>query len=121
MSNKAMLPLLWERHPGHPNLLPAYFDGDPRAAELGSAFVRKPFFSREGWDLELVDGDTREEGPKGGYGEEGHILQALAPLSHLDGNYRRARQLDRRRCRRRPLRARGPSRITRNVSRSCPT
>jgi glutathionylspermidine synthase len=87
LSNKAILPLLWERHPGHPNLLPAYFDGDPRAAELGSSYVRKPFFSREGWDLELVDGETREEGPKGGYGEEGHILQALAPLSRLDGNY----------------------------------
>jgi hypothetical protein len=63
LSNKAMLPLLWERHPGHPNLLPAFFDGDPRAAELGSSYVRKPFFSREGWDLELVDGGVREEGP----------------------------------------------------------
>jgi glutathionylspermidine synthase len=87
LSNKAMLPLLWERHPGHPNLLPAFFEGDPRAAELGSSYVRKPFFSREGWDLDLVDGPVREEGPRGGYGEEGHIVQALAPLSCLDGNY----------------------------------
>ena len=87
LSNKAMLPLLWERHPGHPNLLPAYFDGDAQAAELGSAYVRKPFFSREGWDVELVDGAVREEGPKGDYGEEGHILQGLAPLSHIDGQY----------------------------------
>ena len=87
LSNKAILPLLWERHRGHPNLLPAFFDGDPAAGELGSAFVRKPFFSREGWDVELVEGDVREEGPKGGYGEEGHILQELAPLSRIDGNY----------------------------------
>ena len=32
LSNKAMLPLLWERHRGHPNLLPAFFEGD--AAEV---------------------------------------------------------------------------------------
>jgi len=87
LSNKAILPLLWERHPGHPNLLASFFDGDPGGAELGGAYVRKPFFSREGWDLELVDGAVRERGPEGGYGEEGHIVQALAPLSHLDGNY----------------------------------
>jgi glutathionylspermidine synthase len=87
LSNKAILPLLWERHRGHPNLLPAFFDGDPAAGELGTASVRKPFFSREGWDVELVEGDVREEGPKGGYGEEGHILQGLAPLSRIDGNY----------------------------------
>lgn len=87
LSNKAMLPLLWERHRGHPNLLPAYFDGDLRAAEVGAAYVRKPFFSREGWDVELVEGDRREAGPAGGYGEEGHVVQALAPLSRIDGNY----------------------------------
>jgi glutathionylspermidine synthase len=87
LSNKAMLPLLWERHRGHPNLLPAYFEGDSAAAELGSAYVRKPFFSREGADIELVEGANREQGPKGDYGEEGHILQALTPLSNIDGQY----------------------------------
>jgi glutathionylspermidine synthase len=87
LSNKAMLPLLWERHPRHPNLLPAFFEGDPAAADLGSSYVRKPFFSREGADLELVDGTVRQTGPKGNYGEEGHVLQALAPVSHLDGQY----------------------------------
>ena len=30
LSNKGLLPLLWEMFEGHPNLLPAYFDGDPR-------------------------------------------------------------------------------------------
>ena len=29
LSNKAILPLLWERHAGHPNLLEAYFEDDP--------------------------------------------------------------------------------------------
>ena len=32
LSNKGILPLLWEMYPGHPNLLPAFFDDDPKAA-----------------------------------------------------------------------------------------
>jgi glutathionylspermidine synthase len=86
LSNKAMLPLLWERHRGHPNLLPAAFADDPgAAAEIGAHYARKPFFSREGWNIELVDGDTVEHGPDGGYGDEGAILQALAPLPSFEG------------------------------------
>lgn len=86
LSNKAMLPLLWERHPGHPNLLPAVFADDAVAsAEVGDRYVCKPFFSREGWDIERVDGDSRTAGPKGGYGAEGQIVQALAPLFEADG------------------------------------
>ena len=41
---------------GHPNLLPAYFEDDPNAAMLGSSFVRKPLFSREGANVALVSG-----------------------------------------------------------------
>ena len=86
LSNKAMLPLLWERHRGHPNLLPAAFADDPAAAaEIGPRYARKPFFSREGWDIELVDGDSVERGPDGGYGAEGAIVQALAPLPDFAG------------------------------------
>ncbi len=33
LSNKGMLALLWEMFPGHPNLLPAFFEGDPNAAK----------------------------------------------------------------------------------------
>lgn len=86
LSNKAMLPLLWERHREHPNLLPAAFaDDHAAAAEIGPRFARKPFFSREGWDIELVDGDDVERGPEGSYGAEGAIVQALAPLPDFDG------------------------------------
>ncbi len=87
LSNKAMLPLLWERHRGHPNLLPAAFADDAAAvAEIGPRYARKPFFSREGWDIELVDGEQVERGFEGGYGEEGAIVQALAPLPDFDGH-----------------------------------
>ncbi len=88
LSNKGILPLLWQRHPGHPNLLPAAFADDAAAlADIGDAYVRKPIFSREGWDIELVDGPATERGPEGGYGEEGHIVQALSPLPVFDGNH----------------------------------
>jgi len=87
LSNKGLLPLLWERHAGHPNLLPAYFDDDPKAADLGSSYVRKPLFSREGANIELVDRGQAAEVLDQGYGEEGHIRQALHPLTAFEGNY----------------------------------
>jgi glutathionylspermidine synthase len=84
LSNKGMLPLLWSLAPGHPNLLPAFFEDDPRKSELGARFARKPLFSREGANVMLVDGEavSREDGP---YGAEGYIRQALAPLPDFDG------------------------------------
>lgn len=86
LSNKGMLPLLWERHRGYPNLLPAAFGDDEAAlAEIGPRYVRKPIFSREGADIELVDRDQRQRGPEGGYGEEGWIVQQLAALPDFDG------------------------------------
>ena len=86
LSNKAMLPLLWERNPGHPNLLPAYFAGDPRGDALRHA-VSKPVFSREGENVALIEhGRTVEEAP-GDYGGEPRIVQAYAPLFAADGQY----------------------------------
>ena len=55
-SNKAVLSVLWEMFPGHPNLLEAYFEGDPAASALGGRYVRKPLFSREGANIEIVGG-----------------------------------------------------------------
>jgi glutathionylspermidine synthase len=87
LSNKGMLPLLWERHAGHPNLLPAFFEGDPKAAELGNSYVRKPLFSREGANIELVDEGRKAKVLDQGYGEEGHIVQGLHTLTAFEGNY----------------------------------
>jgi len=42
LSNKGILPLLWEMFPRHPNLLPAFFEDDPKRTELGKSYVRKP-------------------------------------------------------------------------------
>ena len=52
LSNKAILALLWERHRGHPNLLPAAFD----PAVLEGPLVRKPLLGREGEGIVLHRG-----------------------------------------------------------------
>ena len=83
LSNKGILPLLWAMFPRHPNLLPAYFDDDPKAAELGSSFVRKPLYSREGANVEIiVQGEAidRDAGP---YGAEGFVRQGIATLPRV--------------------------------------
>jgi glutathionylspermidine synthase len=87
MSNKGLLALLWALAEGHPNLLPAYFEDDPKASELGSTFVRKPLLSREGHNVELIRDGRTEQGMSGPYGSEGRVLQAFHPLPEFDGNY----------------------------------
>jgi glutathionylspermidine synthase len=85
LSNKGILPLLWERHPDHPNLLPAYFEDDPRKFALGRSFARKPLLGREGANVTIVtDGQVAatEDGP---YADSGYVRQALAPVPVFDG------------------------------------
>lgn len=87
LSNKGLLPLLWEMNEGHPNLLPAYFEDDPRAASIGDEYVRKPLLSREGNNVELVRGGQKTIAIDGPYGAEGYVVQAFHPLPEIDGNY----------------------------------
>ena len=87
LSNKGILPLLWEMFPNHPNLLAAYFDDDPQAARLGPAYVRKPLYSREGANIQIVTGSRTPQVQPGPYGAEGHIRQAYAPLPDFENNY----------------------------------
>ena len=68
LSNKGILPLLWAMFPGHPNLLPAYFEDDAKAAELGASYVRKPLYSREGANIDLVVGGNAVDRDAGPYG-----------------------------------------------------
>ncbi len=87
LSNKGILPLLWEMFPKHPNLLPAYFEDDPKASMLGSSFVRKPLYSREGANVALVSAGTTLMEQQGPYGAEGFIRQAFAPLPSFSDQY----------------------------------
>jgi glutathionylspermidine synthase len=83
MSSKAILAILWELNPGHPNLLPCYFE---QSSKLPAQFVRKPIYSREGANVEIHTSRGTLAQP-GTYGAEGYVYQAYAPLPDFDGNY----------------------------------
>ncbi|MFN3273842.1 MAG: glutathionylspermidine synthase family protein [Paracoccus sp. (in: a-proteobacteria)] len=106
VSNKGLLPVLWEMFEGHPNLLPAFFAEDVADALVGggrampavaAAFDRvrdqmaaghvvKPLFSREGAGVSIVErGAVSEESPAGDYDRHPRIVQALHPLPEFDG------------------------------------
>jgi glutathionylspermidine synthase len=87
LSNKGVLPLLWEMAPGHPNLLESYFADDPRAAALGDNYAEKPIYSREGGNVVLVQDGRVVAREAGNYGAEGHVRQALHLLPAFDGRY----------------------------------
>jgi glutathionylspermidine synthase len=87
LSNKGILPLLWAMFPRHPNLLPAYFDGDEAASTLGKSYARKPLYSREGANVALVVDGTVLDSDTGPYGGEGFVRQMIAPLPSFNGNY----------------------------------
>jgi glutathionylspermidine synthase len=84
LSNKGILPLLWQKHQGHPNLLPAFFDD---GSALQSGWVRKPLLSREGANVELCTAEGITVKQTGPYTDSGYIRQALAPLPQFNGNY----------------------------------
>lgn len=81
LSNKGILPVLWERNPGHPNLLEAYF-GEPHKMK---EYTRKPLFSREGANIRVVKLGAAAVETTGTYGKEGFVCQKLAPLPDFDG------------------------------------
>jgi glutathionylspermidine synthase len=87
LSNKGLLPILWELAPGHPNLLETWFEDDPRAARLGDRYVQKPLLSREGSGVRIVDGLWSIGSTAGPYGCGRFIRQAEAPLPVFDGQY----------------------------------
>lgn len=79
LSNKGILPLLWQRYPSHPNLLPAFFE-DEANTPLSRGWVRKPLFSREGANIQLVDTDGQHLKVDGPYGQGRFIRQEFCPL-----------------------------------------
>ena len=82
MSNKAMLPILYEMFPDSPYILPAYFEADRL-----SSYCRKPVFSREGCNVELIKNGFCIDRTNGDYGKEGYIYQQLVDLPDYGGKY----------------------------------
>lgn len=75
LSNKAILALLWEMYPEHPNLLPAFFE----RGKIAGPCVEKPIYGREGKDVRLLADDQPASG------EPGRLYQAAAKLPVFDG------------------------------------
>lgn len=82
LSNKGILPILWQMYPGHKHLLEASFDAPP-----GESYVKKPLLSREGANITLVSSGKAVVETEGDYGEEGFIYQAMAPLGEYRQRY----------------------------------
>lgn len=104
LSNKGILPVLWQMFEGHPNLLPAFFEADVSAALAGRApapavagpferaraalaagHVLKPIFSREGASVTIVEPGQTERAENDSYAEHPRIVQAYQPLPVFDG------------------------------------
>ena len=87
ISNKALLPQLWKKFEGHPNLLAAYFSDEINTNALSGKWIKKPLFSREGANVSIIEGGIENKLSDGPYGEEGYIVQAFEPLPVFEGNH----------------------------------
>jgi glutathionylspermidine synthase len=88
LSNKGALALLWELHPGHPNLLPTFFEGPgDNTSPLSPNWVRKPLFSREGANIQLLTEAGEYVDTPGPYADSPCVRQQFHPLPRFGENY----------------------------------
>jgi glutathionylspermidine synthase len=85
LSNKGILPLLWQKYQGHPNLLESHFEQPGQS--FGAGWVRKPLFSREGANVELVTHSGEKISEPGPYADSPFIRQKLQPLPKFGDSY----------------------------------
>ena len=79
LSNKGILPILWQLYPNHELLLEAHFDGPHDLRN----YVRKPIYSREGANIIIIR-DNATVASTGGPYNGPQIYQALAPEAVFD-------------------------------------
>ena len=77
LSNKAILPILWEMFPDHPNLLAA------SRQPIGDAWVKKPLLGREGSNV-TINAPGISDSTSGPY-EQNFVYQTYAELGAHDG------------------------------------
>ncbi len=85
VSNKALLPMLWRMFPNHPNLLPAFFEHE--LSHATGKLVKKPIFSREGANIDVIENGQIMLSTPGEYGREGCIYQSYHELPNFANNY----------------------------------
>jgi glutathionylspermidine synthase len=81
LSCKSILPLLYDRFPTCPYLLPASFD------PLPGNYVRKPIHGREGSNIRIVVAGEVVGETDGPYGEGPFVYQKFSPPRPFDGRY----------------------------------
>ncbi len=87
LSNKALLPLLWKKHEGHPLLLSSRFDDGVMPSS--GKWVRKPLLAREGANVTMVQ-DGKQKNLSGSefnpeYDKSGYVIQQWVDLPLIDG------------------------------------
>lgn len=88
LSNKSLLPELWQRHTNHPLLLTSYFDRNQSITN--NNFIKKPIFSREGANVSSTNpADSRNKDYElyadDLYDSTGYIFQKDAQIKLQDG------------------------------------
>jgi glutathionylspermidine synthase len=81
LSNKAILPILWELFPESPYILECYTEAENTLKD----YVRKPLLSREGANVQIYKNGYIAEQTRGEYGAEGFICQALFEIPKFTG------------------------------------
>ncbi len=81
LSNKAILPILWELFPDSPYLLRAEFE------PFGDTFVIKPTLSREGANLTIVEDGQIIAETTGIYNDGPKIYQTYHPLPDFESKF----------------------------------
>jgi len=81
LSNKAILPVLWELFPESPYLLRAGFE------PVGDTYVSKPLYSREGSNVVIVEDGATVAETGGEYGDGRRVFQDYEPLPDFGGRF----------------------------------
>src|ERR1700722_2106321 len=82
LSNKGILPILWQLYPNHELLLESHFDSPGTMRN----YVRKPLMSREGANITLVRDNATVVSTPGPYNGK-QIYQALAPAATFENRH----------------------------------
>ncbi len=80
LSNKALLPTLWDMYPNHPNLLRAQWTSNGM-----SSYVEKRIFSREGQNITIVKDGVEMARTGGRYDQYTPVYQEYLEIREYDG------------------------------------
>lgn len=81
LSNKGILPILWELYPNHEFLLESHFVNSSSSWQPAPGWVRKPLHSREGANIVMARPDGQIIQTDGPYDDRLEIDQRLAPTA----------------------------------------